>query len=205
MDKRTLKSIIVELRDIDGKSFGEIADILATEYDTSMSRQAVHGMYKRATDADTVMHNREIVLASRDIVNYFTIGKEDTQIKSLLLKDGYKLSISEINKAISDNVKYIKEVKDDQFNRVKLAILSGAEYSSIVNKLKYKDVEPTEAVVDALIKLATISIMNNKSAEILAKVYSIKEDKQLIRDIISSFSLRVSSSDIGKYLNWVNN
>lgn len=201
MDKKTLKSLIIELRDIYGKSYREISDTLALEYDTHMTRQAVCGMYKRATNKNSVNHNRDLVLSTTDIVNYFVIGKDDKEIKEIMQNHDVEISNREISSIINENQKYIMDVKMDQFRMTKIAIFNGDDYDIILNKLTYKGVKPSDGVVNNVIKLATASIINDRASEILARVYTIKEDKSLIKDIIESFKLSVSYTSIIRYLN----
>ena len=201
MDKRTLKSLIIELRDIDGKSFREISDTLALDHDIHMTRQAVCGMYKRATNKNSVSHNRDLVLSTTDIVNYFAIGKDDKEIKTILQNHNVVISNSEISRIINENQKYIIDVKQDQLNIVKGAILSCDAYDIILNKLTYKEVKPSDGVINNMIKLATASIINDRASDILARVYVIKEDKSLIKDFIGNFKLSISYTSISKHLN----
>ena len=201
MDKRTLKSKIIELRDIEGKSFREISDELALKYGIRMTRQAVCGMYNRATEPDKIIHNRDLMLAVNDIVNYFTLGKEAACIKEILANNNYSFSVSEIESIINGNSKYIKDIKEDQLKRVKIAILNGDDYSDIIDKLSYKNVKPNEYVINDMIKLAASTIINDRAVEVLAKVYTINENKALVKDIVQSFKLNASYSSVSKYLN----
>ena len=48
MDKKSLKSVVVGYK-MGGMSYADIATKLEEEYGVKMSRQAVNGLYKRAT------------------------------------------------------------------------------------------------------------------------------------------------------------
>ena len=112
-----------------------------------------------------------------------------------------EISNREISSIINENQKYIMDVKLDQFRMTKIAIFNGDDYDIILNKLTYKGVKPSDGVVNNVIKLATASIINDRASDILARVYTIKEDKSLIKDIIESFKLSVSYTSIIRYLN----
>lgn len=201
MDKRTLKSIIIELREINDKSFQEISDILMQKYNTKMSRQAVYGMYTRATTSDSINHNRDIVLATTDVIKYYMIGKDTATIKNILANNNIKLTVSDINNIIRDNNNYINDIRFDQIKITKASIINGDDLETLVYQLSYKNEKPTKRAINNLIKVATKTLINDRASDILARVYSISEDRELIKDIISGFELNTSYREVSKFLN----
>lgn len=201
MDKRTLKSIIIELREIDDKSFQEISDILMQKYNTKMSRQAVYGMYTRATNNDSINHNRDIIISTTDVIKYYMIGKDTNTIKNILANNNIKLTISDINNIIRDNNNYINDIRCDQIKITKASIINGDDLDTLVYQLSYKNEKPTKKAINNLIKVATIALINDRASDILARVYSVSEDRELIKDIIAGFELNTSYREVSKFLN----
>ena len=150
MDKRTIKSLIIELKE-ENKSFQEISDILAREYGVKMSRQAVCGMYKRATSDDAINNNRNIILATTDIVNYSALGMPESIIKETLNNRGIDVSLNKVKSILKDNSNYLDEIYNELLKRMSWYIEHGYDLEDIKSKLQFKGVKPTESLLKSLI------------------------------------------------------
>lgn len=200
MDKRTIKSMIIELKE-EGNSFQEISNILAKQYNVKMSRQAVCGMYKRATSDEAVQNNLNLVLATTDIMNYNVIGLDKSKIKDILATKDTSISLAKINEIISENSDYKSTLYRDLLRKVSTMIKNGEDIESIKHKLSYKGELPSDKVIDSLFcDYATMEIKNNATG-IIANIYNIKEDKTMIKKILKQFNIDISAKDLGQALN----
>lgn len=195
MDKRALKSTIIELKE-NGLSFQNISDILAKEYNVHMSRQAVCGMYNRATSDDAISKNRELILTTADIVNYSCMGLNNTEIRDVLNKLGYKLVPSDIEYILSINLEYKKSVEMELVQKIIKELKVGNEIAEIKSKLTYKGLVVSNSKLKELIKLAAEQMVYEQSKKVLASIYNATDDKALVKDIIAEHNMNITMRDI---------
>lgn len=201
MDKRTLKIKIIELRDIYGLSYQDISDTLAQQYNIKMSRQAICGMYKRATSEESICTNRDLALATTDILNYYAIGINIREIKNIISSSDIRISSSDISNIIENNDKYLDEILKEQIRKVTQSVINNEDIKDLITRLAYKGYEPTKNKIDLLLKISTMKLLNDKAAEVLAKVYNMTDSRELIRDISNDFRICSISKEINKYIN----
>ena len=200
MDKRTIKSVILDLRN-KGNSFQDISDVLKSEYNVSMSRQAICGMYKRLTSEDNVKNNFNLMVSTVDIVNYSVIGLDAYRIKDILVSRNIDLSLINIKNTLADNASSMHDFYTEMLRVVSSKIRLGEDLESIRTALAYKGEKPTESVMKALLlDYATLEIREN-AARTVAKIYNLTDDKTLVKKINTKFNLDVSSKDLGKIIN----
>lgn len=195
MDKRALKSTIIELKE-NGLSFQNISDVLARDYDIHMSRQAVCGMYNRATSDETISKNKELILTTEDIVNYNSIGLSDTNIKEVLDKQGYSITVSDINYILSINTEYSKSVEMELIQKIIRSLRVGNDIIEIKRNITYKGICITNNKLKTLIKSAAEQMIYEQSKKVLASIYNATDDKALVKSIIAEHNMNITMRDI---------
>ena len=195
MDKRALKSTIIELKE-NGLSFQNISDVLARDYDIHMSRQAVCGMYNRATSDETISKNKELILTTEDIVNYNSIGLSDTNIKEVLDKQGYSITVSDINYILSINTEYSKSVEMELIQKIVRSLRVGNDIIDIKRNTTYKGICITNNKLKTLIKSAAEQMIYEQSKKVLASIYNATDDKALVKNIIAEHNMNITMRDI---------
>lgn len=195
MDKRALKSTIIELKE-SGLSFQNISDILAKDYDIHMSRQAVCGMYNRATSDEVINKNKELILTTEDIVNYNSIGLSNYEIKEVLDKLGYSITLSDIEYILSINTEYKKSVEMELVQKIIRGLKLGNEIAEIKEKVTYKGLSITDNKLKALLKISAEQMIYEQSKKVLASIYNATDDKALVKDIIAKHNMNITMRDI---------
>lgn len=195
MDKRELKAIIVDLKER-GCSFQTISDILARDYNIQMSRQAVCGMYQRATSDEAIKKNTDIILTACDICKYKSLGLSSKQIKSIMTNAGYSLTMSDIEYILEINNEYIERINNELVSRIIKSITKGSEAVEIKQMLSYNGVVITDSRFKSLMRQATQQMLNRAVTSVLYKVYTSTDDKGLIKDILSDINSDMTIKDI---------
>lgn len=195
MDKRALKSTIIELKE-SGLSFQNISDVLAKEYDIHMSRQAVCGMYNRATSDEVINKNKELILTTEDIVNYNSIGLSNYEIKEVLDKLGYSITLSDIEYILSINTEYKKSVEMELVQKIIRGLKLGNEIAEIRAKITYKGLSVTDNKLKSLLKISAEQMIYEQSKKVLASIYNATDDKALVKDIIAEHNMNITMKDI---------
>lgn len=195
MDKRALKSTIIELKE-SGLSFQNISDVLAKEYDIHMSRQAVCGMYNRATSDEVINKNKELILTTEDIVNYNSIGLSNCEIKEVLNKLGYSITLSDIEYILSINTEYRKSVEMELVQKIIRGLKLGNEIAEIRAKITYKGLSVTDNKLKSLLKISAEQMIYEQSKKVLASIYNATDDKALVKDIIAEHNMNITMKDI---------
>lgn len=195
MDKRALKSTIIELKE-SGLSFQNISDILAKDYGIHMSRQAVCGMYNRATSDEVINKNKELILTTEDIVNYNSIGLSNYEIKEVLDKLGYSITLSDIEYILSINTEYKKSVEMELVQKIVRGLKIGNEIAEIKEKITYKGLSITDNKLKALLKISAEQMIYEQSKKVLASIYNATDDKALVKDIIAEHNMNITMRDI---------
>ena len=164
-----------------------------------MSRQAVCGMYKRASEK--INRESEIVVLNSDIINYHVLGYDVAYIRdkvAILVGD---ITTSEIRNIINSNDDFVSEVLNKKVNTVSSMLIDGCSMQDIIVALKFKEIQPTDIMLNTIIELAVEKIINNKCTDILARAFSITENREIIKDTIDKFNLNISFKDISRVLN----
>ena len=188
MDKKTLKSLIIELKD-NGKSFREISDILFNDYNVSMSRQAVYGMYHRT--CDKVGEQKEIALVTCDIINYHCLGLNEREIKELL---NVKITLAEIRIILTENEDYISRIKDNQLDIVNHLDNYALQHVSTI--LSYKGIEPKKSVIEDLMSKHCVDLIKKSSISIISNICHNKENKAILGYVNNKLNLDITFKDL---------
>lgn len=200
MDKQTLKSTIIELKN-DNRTFQEVSDILKNDYNIIMSRQAVHGMYSRAISSKQMDRNIDLLIATSDISNYSALGYGSKQIKEMLYNQGKDISIDTINRTLDNCDNHINNIKIDMINKTTEAIKKNMDIDYIIGILSYKGVKPTKIVVDELIELASTEILKSRTIDLMVKLINITDNKELAKKVANKHNFNVTGKEISEALN----
>ena len=189
MDKQTLKCIIVRLKDEENLSFNEIALRLDKQYDIKMTRQAVYGMYKRAHKL--IYHNKELVLISNDVNNLYALGINKQDIYNIVNNPDKVVSLSEIDKILSENEAQQKEIRESQISKVRTLIMNNSSMDVIQSSIEFKGVKPTKHVLDSLIIESCNIIIRDEAIASLRRVYNIVNDREIIKRVAKEMQIPI--------------
>lgn len=208
MDKIALKSIIIELKN-KGYTYQDISSILDTRYDIQMSRQAIHGMYKRTMEKLNNASTTQSTLIAIDIVNFSGLGLSPKEIKSILegqADTSIRISTKDIESTISNNTDYLEEITKEQIKIVKNIYNennNSKEFDfeeDIKNKIAYKGIKPTKNKIQTLIKIGIDENIKEKILQEIAKILSITDNKQLVKELMAEYNIKTDIRDLRKYL-----
>jgi len=196
MDKETLKSLIIEKRN-KNYTFEKIAQELNSEYaGLNMNRQKVHGLYKRAKKKEEEKdENYPVTLA---LVNLRARGYKVTEVTSIALSMGYDVNYQKVRNILENEEMSIDHVKKDLRVSTAKYISEGEDIENIKQKLKYKNVAPTEEETTEILVDAYAIIVKHVALNELARVYHELKDKSLINKIISKTGLQITLDEIRK-------
>lgn len=197
MDKRTLKSIIIGLKESDKSiTYQKISNILASRYGVHMTRQAVNGMYKRAMTDKEVIHRKELILATNDIIVYYLLGYSNRQIKGILADANQDVSIGDIDYIISNNSEHIVEVERTIIDKIVRGLSRGQTLIDIGEAIQYNGKHATKIQLKRLIRKAAQTLLLRSNVKILSDIYNSVGDKQLVKEIIDDNGIEISIKDI---------
>ena len=182
MDKRTLKNIIIGYK-LSGLSFADISNKLREEYNVDMSRQAICGLYNRATSKDNIKENYNTIINTTNICNYYVIGLNTKDIKEKLACNNCTLSLSKINKIIEDNGEYINIIEEHLVDKIKILLDNKCSMQQIINEISFNDIKPTSKKLDDLIFKASIKYINEKICGEINEILDITSDKKLAKSL----------------------
>lgn len=200
MDKHTLKCIIVELKN-DNKTFQEVSDILNEKYNVKMSRQAVCGMYNRIISNKQMTKNIDLLIATNDMINYYSLGYGSKKIKEILSKQDVNLSIGIIDKTLNEELVHINNIKSDMISKVVELIKRNSDIDTIKNSLKYKSIEPTSIVLNELIDEASTEILKSRAVDLMVKLINITDNRDLAKKVASKHNFNITCKEINEALN----
>ena len=200
MDKYTLKSIIIDFKN-KGCTFQDISNRLEVEYGIKMSRQAVHGMYTRATSDKQMDKNIDILIATADIYNYYVLGYSARQIKNILDNNKIKLSIKDIENKINEGSQSIEEIRENSLNTVIDCIKKNKDMEFIINSLVYKGIHPSKYVIEELMLNASTEILKSRAVDLMVKLINITDNKELAKKVAKTHNFNVSGKEISEALN----
>jgi len=194
MDKLTLKSMIIEYRE-SGLSFSDISEELLKKYNIRMSRQAVCGMYNRATSEDAVTKNKNLILSTSNILNYYCIGLALEDIKAII---GMNITISDIKKVIKDNTDNINTIRKTQLTKIVTSIKNGADINDIKRSMAFKGIQIDSKVFNKLVEMASEAYVKEAISYKIMNIYNMSNDKQLTKKLMNKFNINMSISELGR-------
>jgi DNA-binding transcriptional MerR regulator len=199
MDKKSLKSVIVGYK-LNGLSYADISARLKDEYGIEMSRQAVNGLYKRATSDKEKEKSWHTVIRTNDICFYNALGYSAKEIKLLIQADGFNLSIAKITELIDSNKDHVEQIESTLVDSIEQGIKNKEAVESLMDATKFREVTVKSKKWNELLARATKQYINDKITEALADVIDITNDRDLVRSMIKEYNINVSFMEIGKKL-----
>lgn len=155
--------LMIEQLKSDGLTFQEISDFLKAEKGITMSRQAVHAMYKRIVEKQKMFNSQEVVM----IVAYRYFGKTDKEICDIIGIEASKAS------SISDVVKKNGEL-----------LISTSEITAILIDLFLDHKVEMQDLLKSIKSSFGIDITDD---DIIAMIYNAGADK-LIKKLKGEFN-----------------
>lgn len=155
--------LMIEQLKNDGSTFQEISDFLKAEKGITMSRQAVHAMYKRIVEKQKMFNSQEVVM----IVAYRYFGKTDKEICDIIGIEASKAS------SISDVVKKNGEL-----------LISTSEITAILIDLFLDHKVEMQDLLKSIKSSFGIDITED---DIIAMIYNAGADK-LIKKLKGEFN-----------------
>lgn len=193
MSKNELKVLIIRLRD-SGCSYGEISNVLKSEYGIEMSRQSVCGMYTRS-----VSKGKEKEVNRLDVIMYSVLGYSPLDIREIL-KDNteYSLSAMDIKDIIAESRELIKENRDRKVRTLARALYDGIDSLGINNILSYNNKVAKKDEYKQLLCDATEIIMKELAATTYAQLFKATGNRDIVKRAMTQVGLEVSFREIGK-------
>lgn len=193
MSKNELKVLIIRLRD-SGCSYGEISNVLKSEYGIEMSRQSVCGMYTRS-----VSKGKEKEVNRLDVIMYSVLGYSPLDIREIL-KDNteYSLSAMDIKDIIAESRELIKENRDRKVRTLARALYDGTDNTGINNILSYNNKVAKKDEYKQLLCDATEIIMKELAATTYAQLFRATGNRDIVKRAMTQVGLEVSFREIGK-------
>lgn len=193
MSKNELKVLIIRLRD-SGCSYGEISNVLKSEYGIEMSRQSVCGMYTRS-----VSKGKEKEVNRLDVIMYSVLGYSPLDIREIL-KDNteYSLSAMDIKDIIAESRELIKENRDRKVRTLARALYDGTDNTGISNILSYNNKVAKKDEYKQLLCDATEIIMKELAATTYAQLFRATGSRDIVKRAMTQVGLEVSFREIGK-------
>lgn len=193
MSKNELKALIIRLRD-NGCSYGEISNVLKSEYGIEMSRQSVCGMYTRS-----VSKGKEKEVNRLDVIMYSVLGYSPLDIREIL-KDNtkYSLSAMDIKDIIAESREIIKENRDRKVRTLARALYDGTDSVGINNILSYNNRVAKKDEYRQLLCDATEIIMRELAATTYAQLFKATGNRDIVKKAMNQVGLEISFREIGK-------
>lgn len=193
MSKNELKVLIIRLRD-SGCSYGEISNVLKSEYGIEMSRQSVCGMYTRS-----VSKGKEKEVNRLDVIMYSVLGYSPLDIREIL-KDNteYSLSAMDIKDIIAESRELIKENRDRKVRTLARALYDGTDSPGVNNILSYNNKVAKKDEYKQLLCDATEIIMKELAATTYAQLFKATGNRDIVKRAMTQVGLEVSFREISK-------
>ena len=193
MSKNELKALIIRLRD-NGCSYGEISNVLKSEYGIEMSRQSVCGMYTRSGSK-----GKEKEVNRLDVIMYSVLGYSPLDIREIL-KDNteYSLSAMDIKDIIAESRELIKENRDRKVRTLARALYDGTDNAGVNNILSYNNKVAKKDEYRQLLCDATEIIMRELAATTYAQLFKATGNRDIVKKAMNQVGLEISFREIGK-------
>lgn len=193
MSKNELKVLIIRLRD-SGCSYGEISNVLKSEYGIEMSRQSVCGMYTRS-----VSKGKEKEVNRLDVVMYSVLGYSPLDIREILKGNTeYSLSAMDIKDIIAESRELIKENRDRKVRTLARALYDGTDSTGVNNILSYNNKVAKKEEYKQLLCDATEIIMKELAATTYAQLFKATGNRDIVKRAMTQVGLEISFREIGK-------
>lgn len=199
MEKKSLKSIVIGYK-LSGLSYADIAARLEEEYDIKMSRQAVNGLYKRATSDKETEKNIQTVIRTTDICYFNALGYTVKEIKELINDDNFDLSLNKINDILSNNSELISDIESHIIDKINTGLKNKENIDLIIHSLKFKDVNIKNKKWEKFLEEATKAYITDAVINSYASILEITNNRDLIRCMMKEFNIQTSFKELGQIL-----
>ncbi len=189
MDKTTLKSIIVTLRDEDidnPKSFAAIAKILKDDYGIEKDRQSIYGIYTRAKKDEEEEIKKYNIQAVADVVNLLALGYNKSETRNIASSIGEGVSYYSVREIADNEENYIKSVQEEQVRRISIALSKKTDIDKAKSELSYKGIWIKDKRWEDLIAEAYYRYIENMmqiELAVLYKDYGLETLRKVIEKI----------------------
>lgn len=194
LDLKTLKTMIVELRDTNGLSFQEISDTLKSEYGVDKSRQAISGLYNRIKKQEKVdIEHQKLVM---DIVNLYCMLESATSVCNELAKAGISITYRQVLNTIKENESYVNSVRQTITANIESKLDKVDDIRDLVNSLDYKGIPISNKRFNEYLEAACKYNIKNGIIKQLIHFYKLSSNMDMIRNIGEVFGIELKTSDL---------
>ena len=197
MDNRTIRTLIVELRDNsdEPKSFSQISKILLDKYEVHKDRQSVCGIYNRAKKNEEVEVQKYDSGCTVDVINLTVMGYNMTEITTLASKFGHTLSYFNVRDLLSREEAYLKTAQQELIYKIAKMLSEKTELETIKKKLVYKDTTIKEKKWVEALAAAYYFQITNIVLEELARIYK-EVGAETTKEVIKHIELDIPLSEV---------
>lgn len=195
MDKKSLKSIVIGYK-LSGLSYSSIATELEKEYGIKMSRQAINGLYKRATSDKEVEKNIQTVLNTTDICYYSTLGYTVKEIKEIIQTEEFDLSLGKISDILDVNTELLSSIEKSLIDKIKVELQENKSIDEIKQNIKFKGVNIKDKKWDEFISKSADAYIDDSIIDSLARLLKITDNRDLVRSKLKKYELDTSMKEI---------
>lgn len=193
-DAGTIKSMVVVMRN-SGMTFQEISDKLASEYGIYRSRQALHGLYTRATKPQEPVSSEEAKIVA-DVINIHCLGYNMTEVANLMANIGMPVSYNKVNSIIHKYIGYAESVKEAMLCKAIDIVKYETDRDKIMAHFTYKGVPITKRQFAHLIGRAFSQVIDSATANYIKTAYQISKDREVLKALTQKY--RIDPSEIGE-------
>ena len=179
-------------------SFQQISNVLKNSYGIEMSRQAVCGMYNRASKKRESLGNPEAEVIINDILRYSALGLNENRALDIVKRVYDSNKVNELGKRIWNRVDEYDKIMNMNTKWTKEILRQKGEIYDIEKALEYKGVKPTKKKLNFYIKEAYTSLLREEAIKNLKEIYSITEDKKLLMDLINNTDVVINIKEVVK-------
>lgn len=194
LDLQTLKTLIVELRDVENLSFQDISYRLKDEYGVDKSRQAISGLYNRFKKQAQINDQNQRLIT--DIVNLYCIMESATVVYEKLLEVGINITYRQVLNTLKENDEYITSVRQTIVANIESKLDSATNVKELETGMDYKGVPISKKRLNEYIELACIVHTRTSITKQLMSYYKLSGNKDIIKNVGDTFGVSIKNSDL---------
>lgn len=198
LDLQTLKTLIVELRDVENISFQEISRRLKDEYGIDKSRQAISGLYNRfKRQAEVNDQNQRLVT---DTVNLYCIMESATNVYDKLVEVGINITYRQVLNILKDNEDYVNSVRQTIVANLESKIDSATDIKDLLVGLDYKGIPISKKRFNEYLESACIVHTRIAITKQLMSYYKLIGNRDIVKNTGETFGIDIRNSDLRQIL-----
>ena len=195
LDRKTIRTLIVDLREGENMSFEDIRDTMEELYGYKASRQAVCGIYNRAKEAMKRKPQKDLAKQTLgvNVANLLARGYTMTTLE----KDPKKFALPEKcgRWAMSEALELVPGLREQAYENIvdelRYLLMSGAGLQKMKKAVRYGKTPMTnkafvQAVADAYVPLVQAHV-----AEFLKEEYALHGDKDIVQETLAKLNLGI--------------